>query len=453
MLSLSECQEFTAGQWLLKPAALDALVSIESDSRKDCQSSLFVAFEGDKFDAHDFLEEVLLTGTQSLCIHKKPSQVVLDKAKEKGVGILLVEDTVKAYQDLASGKLKGSKCLLIGVTGSSGKTSVKSILSQFLELVAPGQVLSTAANTNNHIGVPQNLLRLEEYHKYAVIEMGTNNPGEIATLAQCAPADIAIITSIGDSHSGNFPRKNGILLEKIDIIRYMKKDAMAVVPLDLQELIGTTGVLEGRRVKTFGDCGADFNVEYIQGRLSGADLRIEGQNLQCSLSGRHQAQNIAACCLVMNQLGYQLDAYKIALSQLELPGMRMKILEEQGVTWVNDAYNANPQSTAAFIHWLEGLPEVYENFKNRYLVLGDMLELGDHSLSFHQEIIEKLPTGWIVLGVGENFSASHSSQLRLFSDSIEASEYLLPQLKSGDFVALKGSRGIRLEEIYNNFRN
>ncbi|MCM8534234.1 MAG: UDP-N-acetylmuramoyl-tripeptide--D-alanyl-D-alanine ligase [Lentisphaeraceae bacterium] len=447
MLKIGDCQKFTSGTWLLEPKALEYSVDVVTDSRKVNDKSLFVAFEGDRFDAHDFLEDVLSKGTFTVCIHKTPSQDLLDLALEKSTGVLLVQDTVKAYQDLATGLLSLSDCKVIGVTGSSGKTSVKAVLSQMLEVVAPGQVLSTLANTNNHIGVPQNILRLEAEHKYAVIEMGTNNPGEIAVLAKCASPDIAVITSIGDSHSGNFPREDGILYEKSDIIKHMKESGLAVIPDHLKESVLSTGVLEKHDYKTFGSEASDFYVEYKGGSLNGAALAFGDYELNCSLSGRHQAQNISACCLVMKELGFHFSDYKDVLPNLELPGMRMKVEELSEVTWVNDAYNANPQSMTAFISWLKEIPNLHEKYGKCHLVLGDMLELGDKSLSFHEAIVKQLPEDWTCVGVGENFFQLNNANFTTYVDSEKAATDLSQKVMKGDLVALKGSRGIKLETI------
>ncbi|MCM8534958.1 MAG: UDP-N-acetylmuramoyl-tripeptide--D-alanyl-D-alanine ligase [Lentisphaeraceae bacterium] len=447
MLKIEECQKFTSGSWLIEPKRVDCLVDVVTDSRTVNEKSLFLAFEGEKFDAHDFLEDVLSKGILAVCVHKTPSQALLNLALEKSTAVLLVEDTVTAYQNLATGLLSLSECKVIGVTGSSGKTSVKAVLSQMLEAVAPGQVLSTIANTNNHIGVPQNILRLKAEHKYAVIEMGTNNPGEIATLAKCAPPDIAVITSIGDSHSGNFPREDGILYEKSDIVKHMKNDGMAIIPDHLKESIQSTGVLDAHDYKTFGSESSDSYVVYKSGSLDGAVLAFGDYELTCSLSGRHQAQNISACCLVMKELGFDFSEYKDVLPELQLPGMRMKVELLSEVTWVNDAYNANPQSMSAFITWLSEIPNLQEKYRKCHLVLGDMLELGDKSLSFHKAIVKQLPKDWTCVGVGENFFQLEDANFTAFEDSDKAAEALVQNVQKGDLVALKGSRGIKLETI------
>jgi UDP-N-acetylmuramoyl-tripeptide--D-alanyl-D-alanine ligase len=457
VLNLSHISHSTSGRWLVPPIDKELTVRVETDSRKDCQQACFVAFSGVSFDAHNFLEQVIDLKASALCVEEVPSIEILNKASDSNCAVLLVDDTIKAYQQMASECLKiNSSCKVVGITGSSGKTSVKSILSSLLEAVSPNQVLSTVANTNNHIGVPQNLLRIKKDDKYAVLEMGTNNPGEIAVLAQCTPADIALITSIGDSHAGNFSGEDGILNEKADIIRHMKADGLAIIPYcnlkDLQRI----GALEGRQIITFGaEDGADYQVIYEGGTLTGSKIKIffKGQELidsEISLSSSHQALNVAACCAVMDQLGIKPELFQQVLTVLQLPGMRMKVSEIAGVTWINDAYNANPQSVDAFMQWLSELS--FSDSSVKYLVLGDMLELGEQSAEFHQALKDKLPSDWNIIAVGHYFSEALSDRATCFESSARVIE-ALQELKPGDVVALKGSRGMTLEKIQKHFED
>ena len=262
-------------------------------------------------------------------------------------------------------------------------------------------------NTNNHIGVPQNIHRMKGHEEYAVIEMGTNHPGEIAVLAECAPPDIALITSIGDSHSGNFDPVDGILKEKADIIVKMKPESVAVIPYLQMEGLTRIGALKDRKFVTFGsEKEADYRIEYHGGNFSGSSFTLfygeeKEKTFQSGLTGRHQAENCGACLAVLHILGYKFKEFKIAVKELSLPGMRMKVSKVSGVRFINDAYNANPQSMQAFFHWLDELSDS-EDFKGeKYLVVGDMLELGSRSQEFHQEIYSNTPEGWQVIAVGK----------------------------------------------------
>jgi len=160
VLSVNELSKAVSGSWFTEPSERLKPMPIETDSRKKCKKSLFVAFSGENFDAHNFLEDVIDSGAAVICIEKHPSESTIMLAEEKGCGILKVPSTVKAYQEMGTFILnRNEKCKVIGITGSSGKTSAKSILASLLESSFPEQVLSTIGNTNNHIGVPQNLIR------------------------------------------------------------------------------------------------------------------------------------------------------------------------------------------------------------------------------------------------------------------------------------------------------
>lgn len=456
MLNLRQIAQGTTGTWLCESQDLTGIVRLETDSRQNCQGACFVAFEGLNFDAHNFLEQVVKSGAAAICVHRSPEPSLLSLAQSENCGVLLVEDTVKAYQNIASEYLRmNSTCKVLGITGSTGKTSVKSIISSLLEVIEPGKVLSTIANTNNHIGVPQNILRMKD-DKFAILEMGTNNPGEIGVLARCAPGDIALITSIGDSHAGNFSEVDGILNEKCDIIRFMKKDGLVVLPQSCFKKINDLGVLEGKKYVTFGsEEEADYRVDYLGGTLKGAKFNLlfkDGQSVsvESSLTGAHQALNVAACCAVMDLWGYDFAQYSGELLKLQLPGMRMKVKAINGVTWINDAYNANPQSIEAFLDWLSELE--FPTAGQRVLVLGDMLELGEQSIYFHKKLVCKLPDNWRVIAVGQYFSEALKGQAACFRDSDSAIS-ALKNLQLGDVVALKGSRGLKLEKVQQYFED
>ena len=459
MLSANDISNAVEGLWFTEPDDPTLKMRVETDSRKTCVDAIFVAFSGENFDAHYFLEDVIDSGAGVVCIEAHPSDSTVQMALEKGCGILKVKSTVQAYQDMASYTLqKNAKCRLIGITGSSGKTSAKAIMALLLQSVSKGKILSTHENTNNHIGVPQNIHRMKGHEEFAVIEMGTNHPGEIATLAKCAPPDIALITSIGDSHSGNFDPVDGILREKADIIVNMNPKGMVVIPYSQLKNLTKIGALKDREFVTFGtEKEADYQVDYLGGNFSGSSFILKfgedkEKSFQSGLTGRHQAENCGACLAVLHILGFKLKEFKAAVKELALPGMRMKISKVSGVRFINDAYNANPQSMKAFFDWLDELSKT-EDFKGeKYLVAGDMLELGDRSLEFHKDIFSSTPEGWKVIAVGENGQDSCKSG-NTFANSKAAGKFLKKKLQKGDVVALKGSRGIGLEKIIEIFED
>ncbi len=463
MLSANDISNILEGVWFVDPIDYFTPRRVETDSRKDCQEVIFVAFAGENFDAHNYLEEVVDKGAKILIVEVAPSESTIHIALDKGCAILKVLSTVLAYQEMGSYMLeKNNKCKVIGITGSSGKTSTKSVLAHLLEQVAPQKVLATVGNTNNHIGVPQNLLRMTGNEEFAVLEMGTNHPGEIGALARIAPGDVAVITSIGDSHCGHFDPVDGILREKSDIVVHMKESGTAVVPYGkLADIMGI-GALLHKKYFSFGSSSeADFQVIYHGGNFTGSSFTVkqkggEEVRYKSSLTGRHQAENCGACLAVLVSLGYKLSQFEKSFENVSLPGMRMKLSEIEGVRFLNDAYNANPQSMQAFFDWLNELEKSESFLGQKYVVVGDMLELGDRSMEFHTALYANLPKSWQAVAVGEFgclVSQNDSVNKRpYFADSKMAADYLAPLLKVGDTVALKGSRGIHLEEIIEKFK-
>ena len=437
---------------LIQAADACELTSFESDTRKDLKGAAFFAFSGENFDGHDYL---------SLAAEKGAKVLLVSKADAKGpenVTILKVDDTIRAWQQTAKHLLKQQDLQRIGVTGSSGKTSTNAILSALLNFFYPEQVLSTLGNTNNHIGVAQNIFRLKESDKCVSLEMGTNHPGEIGVLSKIVEPNVAILTTVGASHIGNFTGIEAILEEKVDIFRYMDRSGTAIVPYDLLEAVKATGALEGLKYLTFGDDEkADFFLKKVTIGQEGSEFTVRGPQgklyeLKTNLSGVHQVKNICACMAALHSLDFELEvALKTVLANLILPGMRMRRESHEGVDYILDCYNANPQSTAAFLEWLFS---VYtESSSPHYVVLGDMLELGHMSEKYHRELVElfsKLSqnkANFELLTVGEEYQKI-DCPYKSFQTSEEAADFLRVKVKSGDTVLLKGSRGIRLETIY-----
>jgi UDP-N-acetylmuramoyl-tripeptide--D-alanyl-D-alanine ligase len=453
-MKLIEMKAIVQGEWLQKSADQE-LTNFESDTRKDLNGCAFFAFKGDNFDGHDYLQLATDKGAKLLIV----SSSALEFPKD--VAVLKVTDTIKAWQDVAAYKVKSTSAKRIGVTGSSGKTSTNAILAALLEWFYPNQVLSTLGNTNNHIGVAQNIMRLMGNEKVVTLEMGTNHPGEIAVLSKIVIPEVAILTTVGASHIGNFDDVNAILNEKVDLFRHMKKGGIAIVPIDLIEQVHATGALEDLKVLTFGELAeADFRVSEIKIGSAQSSFRLTGPNqesftLSTNLSGVHQMRNISATVAALFALDLPLEnCLSEVLPQLNLPGMRMRREGFEGIDFVLDCYNANPQSTLAFLDWSKSLFSDYS--KGRvWVILGDMLELGKMSEKYHQEVHNHYES---LFGTSENHQlvlvgaeyAKLKSKKATYLSSEEASHILEAKIKKGDTVLLKGSRGIRLETIYQN---
>ncbi len=437
--------------------------SFSTDTRKDAPSSLFFALKGENFDAHEFLEKASLSGASALCVNKSFAE--RGKAPEN-IPILVVEDTLKAYQCLARHHRRRLSPKIIALTGSSGKTSTKEILAAILRSVlGEDRVLVTHGNTNNHVGVPYNLLRLEEKHEWAVIEMGTNHFGEISELAAIAEPDFGLVVSIGSAHLEYLIDTDGVAREKSAIFSRIPDWGAAVIPASCP---GNTILLDAcKNIRTckFGDFqypgNCDLRVKYISGDLRGTRFELfrpgdlTPARIEWKLPGRHQAMNAAAAVLTACTAGFEYEKAVQALSGgLELPGMRSKFVESGSVTWINDAYNANPDSMRAGLEWLSDAMEEEKKDGNLHLVLGDMLELGKGCVEEHAKIVsfalEKLPgakmavVGQIMNSALKTLGASH--KIASFPDSVSAQNYR-SSIKPGDIVYLKGSRGTALEKI------
>ena len=471
MFTGKEITEIVPGAKLANCAVGDlVMTSIVTDSRQDCSGALFVALKGDNFDGHDYLDKAVASGAAALCVSANFAKTL---SIPEQLPVVIVDDTLKTYQLLAKSHRERMACRIIGVTGSSGKTSTKEIIRTILvRKFGRDAVLATEGNTNNHVGVPQNLLKLNEKHRYAVIEMGTNHPGEIAVLADMALPDVSVISSIGNAHIEFFGNTDGVAREKSAIFAgYPDTEGIIHSPIAIFPASG-----EGNRVLreqagsefyTFGQAGsdADLKYEYLGGNLKGGRFRlINGKRLgstafpnwsesiQWSLQGAHQVSNATAAALAALAVAVPESDIEGAFQECTLPGMRMRITEKDGITWINDAYNANPDSVKATLNWLAE----FADSANLKVILGDMLEIGESAPKFHRQVLEhaidRLPASQI-FGVGKVMSSVglHDAGLKrranCFPDSTVAAEELKVLIRTGDMVFLKGSRGTRLEKI------
>jgi len=321
-------------------------------------------------------------------------------------------------------------------------------------------VYATAGNTNNHVGVPQNILNLNAQHKVCVLEMGTNHPGEIEVLSKIAEPDLSVITMIGHSHLEYFGDLKGVATEKAAILSHMKKDGIAVIPDDTPSLKVLEKAASKFNVMHFG-CGKNSTVQvkYLGGNLNGSSFELFSKEsgetvvVNWTLSGRHQAVNAGAAACAGLALGIDLKTIATGLANCKLPGMRMKTTQFKGVTWINDAYNANPDSVISALTWLSEFTDP----ARLVIVLGDMLELGESTLESHQKIlrfaVEKFKDAKIVaigprmIEVCADRSFKPALEILTFESSGKAVESVRALACHGRTVFLKGSRGMKLEKI------
>ncbi len=449
----TELTQSTAGRWNTVLPSDFIVDRIVTDTREDCSGALFLALRGENFDAHDFLDAAVSANAKALCVEKS----FADRIKNSwNIPVLLVDNTISAYQAIANFyKKRFPELCSIAVTGSMGKTSCKEMIRSIL-VAAVGEeaVYATRSNTNNQVGVPQNLLKVNSKHRFCVLEMGSNHFGEIEPLSRTLEPDVALINSIAPCHLEAFGDVHGVAQEKCKIFSALKPDGIAVIPENCPEIDYLLEQTKNFKTMRF---GADVEVVYHGGNLHGSTIELvfkelnEKIKLDWRLSGAHQASNAAAAATVAFSLGIAPETIAEGLRNCVLPGMRMKVARINDVDWINDAYNASPESVIAALRWLKEFAKSEE----LVLVLGDMLELGEFSESQHRKILctafDLFPQADFVLVGYEYEKAGQGMQTasRCFcQDSITAKELVKPFISSGKTVFLKGSRGIKLEKLW-----
>lgn len=457
LFTYKEIAEATGGEWLTIVDPTSEIDAVVTDSRQDCSNSLFLALPGENFDAHDFLATAVEQHANALCINRG----AIGKATGlPDIPIIAVADTLSAYQQLgALHKRRFSELKTIVVTGSMGKTSTKEIIRSLL-IAAYGEdaVYASAGNTNNQIGVPLNLLQLHRQHQVCVIEIGTNHHGEVEPLSLICEPDVAVITTISACHLEYFGDLTGVASEKSKIFSGLKKNGTAVLPVLAPNIAVIQQAADKFAQLQFGTCAAntEVRVEYLNGNLHGSQIAVylPGSNepftVSWPLTGAHQAMNAAAAIAATLPLNISKTALIEGLKNCTLPGMRMKISESNGITWLNDAYNASPGSMFAVLEWLAEFAEPAK----LCLLLGDMLELGKHSATAHADVLQeaiKLLPGATIFAVGEAMTQAgellaSDKKIFLYPDAVTAGAELQQHLKPEMMVLLKGSRGMQLEK-------
>ena len=377
---------------------------------------------------------------------------IVSRPVETDLPTLLVDDALVAYQHLSKAhRLRFPDLFVVGITGSCGKTSSKEIISSVLRAhYGEDAVLTTQGNTNNQIGVPQNLLRLSGDHRAAVLEMGTNMHGEIAILTNLVLPDVAVITNVEPVHLEGLGDLDGVAREKSSIFRGLRDGGRAVLGADLAVNPIVQAALPSDVTTVSLDKGADVAIEYQGSDLTSSRFRTglqsgESLDVTWAMRGKHMALNAAAAIAIADQLGMDSETIVAGLQSCRVTGMRMEICEVDGVTWINDAYNANPASMKALINWLAEAP----NAGGRYvMVLGDMLELGETAEQLHRDVLDYAKAAMpqaTVLAFGPTMAAVAGGES--FTDFDELRSRVDELLTPGDRIALKGSRGMALERL------
>ena len=398
------------------------------DSRKVQKGDLFFAIN----NGNSYVNDVLGKGA---------ALVIADNYKGNDKRVIKVDDTIKCMQELAKKYRKALNIKIIAITGSNGKTTTKdmvySILSQ--EYVTA----KTMGNLNNHIGVPFTILQLDNKYEVAVLELGMSSFGEIDLLSNIAQPDIGVITNIGDSHLEFLKTRENVFKAKTELVKYVEKENLIIFGDD-----PFLKMLDG--VKVGYEKDNNYQIEDFSDSDEGLSFELNGDKYEIALNGKHNCINAAIAVVIGKKMKVPYEKIKDGLKNLELTPMRFQKIEKENIIYINDAYNASPISVSFS---LETFDKLY-NDTLKITILGDMLELGEKEIEYHKNIIEKalsIHTDKIYL-YGERMKKAlenvqkNREKITHFTEKEEIKKLILKGQKKTS-ILLKGSRGMKLEEI------
>ena len=427
-----------AGRWQKEGVGVSGIFT---DTRIASPGALFVALSGERFDAHNFLDKAVAAGAAALCVERSKAHLA-----PPGIPLLLSENTLVSYQRLAEfHRRRFTGVTVFGITGSVGKTSVKEMLRAICTEAAGSEekVLWTLENTNNQIGVPLNLFRLNSRHRYAVLEAGTNHFGEIAPLGRTIVPDVALVNSVAPCHLEFLRDLEGVAEEKSHICDALSSQGTAIFPAECPQLEILKRNVSGK-IMLFGKDAGDVRCTYLGGSLKGSRVRLsfpggEEITFELPLSGAHQAMNAAAAAAAAFSAGIAPETIAEGLKKTLLPGGRNRIFRSGSVICIDDTYNANPVAVCAA---LRNLKEFADPEKT-VLLLGEMRELGGAAQEAHdgvKQLAQELFPEARKIYVGSLYGNE------ALPDAPAAAELLEKILLPGDLLFAKGSRGVGLEK-------
>jgi UDP-N-acetylmuramoyl-tripeptide--D-alanyl-D-alanine ligase len=456
MLTIDEIIEATGGT--PRGSGSKVVSGVSTDSRTAKEGQLFVPLKGDRFDGHDFIRTAQERGVTSFLI---AADRLKDAPAMENIQNVVVKDTLKALGDLAAFYRRKFNIPVAGITGSNGKTTTKEMLATILGQTGPG--LKTAGNLNNLIGLPLMLLRLTGRERWAVLEMGMSEPGEIDRLAEMADPNAGIITNAFTAHLASMGSVEAVAKAKGELFLRLKPGSTAIYNAD-DPLISRLPTAAGVTRLSFGLRGAEISSEGLE------TLGLEGMRFTLRLPdgevpvkmrafGLHNVYNALAAAAAAHALGMDHDTIKSGLEEFTPYDKRFHVEQVGDVVLIDDSYNANPASMAAALVTLKDIRR-----QNRAIaVLGDMLELGGGAVAAHREVgllaatcVERL----YVMGEYAETMAAGAVDGGMGPDSIciaeshgEIVDDLRRKVAKGDNILVKGSRGMHMEKIAEAIRN
>lgn len=439
--NLSEMADALTGQLL----GADCEISgVATDSRSPCPGQLFVALQGERFDAHDYLADAVAHGAAACLVSRADTL-------PPGVSAVVVADTRRALGQLAAAWRRRFPIPVVAVTGSNGKTTTKEMIAAVLKAGFGEQVLATQGNLNNDIGLPLTLLGLTPEHRAAVVEMGMNHPGEIAYLTRIAQPTVALVTNAQRAHLEGMGDLDGVAREKASIYEGLGPNGIALINADDAYAGLWRALNSGRQTMEFSlEHVAQVSGEaHLHGLETQLTLRAEGGSCSLNLQacGRHNASNALAAAAAGLAVGLTLPIVARGLAGFAgVKGRLQRLPGPRGSILLDDSYNANPDSVRA------GIDVLAATVGRKCLVLGDMGEIGAASAQYHDEIGGYAKS----MGVDRLYALGEASRqavrnfgegARHFKTPESLAQFLLDDLDAGTTVLVKGSRFMKMERV------
>lgn len=427
----------------------DMIYNVSTDSRKVSKGDLFIAICGEKFDGHDYVSQAVERGCSALLVHK-------DIGNSYNIPIIKVKNTLTALHDMARFYISQFQIPIIAVTGSTGKTTTKEMIS--LVLSQKYQVIKNIGNFNNHIGLPLSVFNIEEEHDVAIFEMGMSALGEIDLLASIVKPDIAVITNIGLSHIENLGTQENILKAKMEVVHYFLKENVLILNNDDEWLktvrkealdykvvsigIGNNSDIIISNISNQGEKGVNFKL----------NVKDDIYEVKLNVLGEHNIYNAALAIAVGIELNVDAPLTIKGIAEFQGYDMRLNIqTTKNNIKVLNDVYNASPDSMKAAIDTLLSVQG-----QRHITILSDMLEMGAHSKKYHEEVGKYAAKSGVdmIISVGEHAKyiaqgaqMGNNHSVLYFETNKELIACLGSVVQSGDVILVKGSRGMKMEAI------
>ncbi len=442
-----QLEQALRGKLMIPTRRMSFKGKVSTDTRTLQPGDLYIALKGKNFDGHDYIDQAFEKGAR-LCIAELGTG---RRIRRRDPDIIFVDDAQQAMCRLAGFHRRQMNKPVIAITGSCGKTTTKEILAHLLS--AKYKVLKNAGTENNIVGVPKTLLNWED-EDIAVIEIGTNQIGEIHYLTRLVQPTHGVLTLIGHSHLAGLRSIQGVRREKMSMIEAMEDNATVIYNAEDRNIVHDR-LKKLKTVRAGYKKGMNFYADQIHLLDNSIGFRLNGKTrIAAPLLGQHNVLNTLLATAAASCFGIKPDDVKERMTSFEAPKGRLRFQEVNGINWIDDSYNANPSSLKAAIELFRSYPPK----GRKVLVLGDMLELGPQANAFHREAGQQI-AGYafdLVLTVGQlagrfaeeaAVSGFPKERIKTFASSSEAGIFLKDKLQPQDTVLLKGSRGMKMEKV------